>query len=172
MQKAIAAVFAALLALPLVATPTFAAGHGGSGGHGGGGVRSAGGFRGGAGGFRGGAGGIRGRTGFRGGEFGRGFYGRGVFGGGFGAGLVLDPAFDWEFGPFFGPYDYGLYDPYAYAGPPIVVAPPPAPGVAPAPAVPDSRYWYYCSSPAGYFPYVMQCQVPWQTVPAGAAPTN
>lgn len=169
MQKAIATAFAVLLALPLATSPTFAAGHGGGGGHGG--VAAAG-FRGGAGGFRGGAAGTRGRTGFRGGNFGRGFYGRGVFGGGFGAGLVLDPAFDWRFGPFFGPYNYGLYYPYAYAEPPIVVPPPPAPGVAPAPAVPDSQYWYYCSNPPGYFPYIGQCQVPWQTVPPGTAPTN
>jgi hypothetical protein len=27
--------------------------------------------------------------------------------------------------------------------------------------------WYYCSSPAGYYPYVSQCSVSWQTVPAG-----
>jgi hypothetical protein len=30
-----------------------------------------------------------------------------------------------------------------------------------------SQYWYYCSSPAGYYPYVNQCSVSWQTVPAG-----
>lgn len=168
MQKAIAAAFAVLLALPRATSPTFAASHGGGGGNGG--VAAAG-FRGGASGFRGGAGGTRGRTGFRGGNFGRGFYGRGVFGGGYGAGLVLDPAFDWEFGPFYGPFDYGFYDPYAYAEPPVVV-PPVASGVVPSPAVPGSKYWYYCSNPAGYFPYIRQCQVPWQTVPPGTAPTN
>lgn len=168
MQKAIAAAFAVLLALPLVTSPAFAAGHGAGGGHGGGGVqgaagfRGAGGFRGGAGGFRGGIGGIRGRGGFRGGDFGRGYYGRGIYGGGFGAGLVIDPAFDWDFGPFAGPFDYGFYNPYVYTEPPIVAPPP----------VPDSQYWYYCSNPAGYFPYIRQCQAPWQTVPAGAAPTN
>ena len=26
--------------------------------------------------------------------------------------------------------------------------------------------WYYCSDPAGYYPYVPQCNVGWQTVPA------
>jgi hypothetical protein len=175
MQKAIAAAFAVLLALPLATSPAFAANHGG------GGVQGTTGFRGGAGGFRGGAavfrhgaGSFRGREGFRGGDFGRGFYGRGFYGGGFGAvgGLVFDPAFDWEFGPFYEPYDYGFYDPYAYAEPPILVPPLPAPGIAPAPAVPGSQYWYYCANPAGYFPYIRQCQVPWQTVPAGVARPN
>jgi hypothetical protein len=26
---------------------------------------------------------------------------------------------------------------------------------------------YYCSDPAGYYPYVTQCNTGWQTVPAG-----
>jgi hypothetical protein len=26
--------------------------------------------------------------------------------------------------------------------------------------------WYYCSDPAGYYPYVGQCNTGWQTVPA------
>jgi hypothetical protein len=26
--------------------------------------------------------------------------------------------------------------------------------------------WYYCSDPAGYYPYVTQCNTGWQTVPA------
>ena len=26
--------------------------------------------------------------------------------------------------------------------------------------------WYYCSDPAGYYPYVAQCNTGWQTVPA------
>jgi hypothetical protein len=25
---------------------------------------------------------------------------------------------------------------------------------------------YYCSDPAGYYPYVTQCNLPWQNVPA------
>jgi hypothetical protein len=27
-------------------------------------------------------------------------------------------------------------------------------------------YWYYCSDPLGYYPYVTQCNTTWQTVPA------
>src|SRR5215472_1659686 len=35
-------------------------------------------------------------------------------------------------------------------------------------AQPDAGpVWYYCSDPAGYYPYVTQCNTGWQTVPAG-----
>ncbi|HYM73757.1 MAG TPA: hypothetical protein VET89_12305 [Stellaceae bacterium] len=40
-----------------------------------------------------------------------------------------------------------------------------APGYYAAPAYPNvGSYWYYCASPAGYYPYVQQCQTPWQPV--------
>jgi hypothetical protein len=29
-----------------------------------------------------------------------------------------------------------------------------------------AQTWYYCSDPAGYYPYVAQCNTGWQTVPA------
>jgi hypothetical protein len=29
-----------------------------------------------------------------------------------------------------------------------------------------SQSWYYCSDPAGYYPYVAQCNTGWQAVPA------
>jgi hypothetical protein len=32
-----------------------------------------------------------------------------------------------------------------------------------------SQVWYYCSAPAGYYPYVTQCGTAWQTVPASGA---
>jgi hypothetical protein len=47
-------------------------------------------------------------------------------------------------------------DPYQ---PPVVVVP-----ELPAPP----QYWYYCTDPAGYYPYVAQCRVNWQRVPATA----
>jgi hypothetical protein len=31
---------------------------------------------------------------------------------------------------------------------------------------PYSQTWYYCSDPAGYYPYVAQCSTGWQAVPA------
>lgn len=53
-------------------------------------------------------------------------------------------------------------DPYQ---PPVVVVPP-----APAPA--PVQYWYYCSNPIGYYPYVPRCSVNWQQVPATVPPSR
>lgn len=53
---------------------------------------------------------------------------------------------------------YPYPDPYV---PPVVVP------VQPAPApVPTANYWYYCSNPAGYYPYVPSCATNWTPVPA------
>jgi hypothetical protein len=111
-------------------------------------------MHGGGGGFHGGGGGFHG-GGFHGGGFG------GFHGGGFrpGFGGFHDGRFHGErfhgnrffFGgsfasPWWGYYpDYGYYDysqPYS------------------------SQTWYYCSDPAGYYPYVTQCNTGWQAVPA------
>ena len=32
------------------------------------------------------------------------------------------------------------------------------------------QYWYYCPSPAGYYPYVQRCSAPWQPVPPSPPP--
>jgi hypothetical protein len=53
---------------------------------------------------------------------------------------------------------YPYPDPYL---PPAMVPPPPAVAAAPT--------YYYCADPAGYYPYVATCLVPWRPV-AGAAP--
>src|ERR1700739_524652 len=107
-----------------------------AGSHGGGG-----GFHGGGmGGFHGG-----GFAGFRGG----GFHRDGFHDGRFGGDRFRDRGF--FFGgsfayPWWGYYpDYGYYDysqPYS------------------------AQTWYYCSDPAGYYPYVTQCNTGWQAVPA------
>lgn len=52
--------------------------------------------------------------------------------------------------------------------PPVVVAPPslyrpPSPPIVVPPAAPQI-YWYYCHSPAGYYPYVPQCLGGWTPV--------
>jgi hypothetical protein len=49
-------------------------------------------------------------------------------------------------------------DPYQ---PPVVLVP-----QAPSP----TRYWYYCTNPAGYYPYIAQCAVDWKRVPATVPP--
>ena len=51
---------------------------------------------------------------------------------------------------------YPYPDPYQ---PPVVILPP-------TEAAP--QYWYYCSNPAGYYPYVVQCSAGWQRVPANS----
>jgi hypothetical protein len=100
---------------------------------------------GGGGGFHGG-----GFGGFHGGGFG-GFHG-GRFGGFHGDRFHGDRFRDSRFFfgglyayPWLGDYpDYGYYDysqPYA------------------------SQTWYYCADPAGYYPYVTQCNAGWQAVP-------
>jgi hypothetical protein len=66
------------------------------------------------------------------------------------------------------PYTYAWGAAYAvpYAVAPIVVNAAPAPQVIvqPAPAAPADSYWYYCTQPAGYFPYVQNCSQPWMKV--------
>jgi hypothetical protein len=53
-----------------------------------------------------------------------------------------------------------------YDVPPIWVAPAPYIGVVPAP--PPAPLWYYCTDPAGYYPTVSACTVPWTPVaPSG-----
>jgi hypothetical protein len=121
-----------------------------AGPHGGGG---GGGFHGGGGGFHGGGGGFHGGGfgGFHGGFVGihNGFGGRregfgerhqgfGERREGFRGGFIAYPW--WGYYPDYGYYDYS--QPYS------------------------SQIWYYCSDPAGYYPYVTQCSTGWQTVPA------
>lgn len=48
---------------------------------------------------------------------------------------------------------------------PVVVAQPPQTIVIQQPSVPASEpapsFWYYCTQPPGYFPYVQACEKPW-----------
>ena len=113
--------------------------HAGSGGFHGGGFQGGGFHNGGfhGGGFR--AGGFR--EGFRGNRFHRGLYG----GLAVGLGGVYAPfAYDYysAYADYYGYPDYGDEQPYT------------------------AQYWYYCSDPAGYYPFVAQCNTGWQAVPA------
>ena len=121
----------------LLATALSQAGPAQAGAHGGGGGFHGGGFHGG--GFHGG--GFHG-SGFHGGFHGD-FHGHrfGTFHGG-GFGLA------W---PYYS-YPYG-WDDYPYYG--YDTAQPNT-----------SQTWYYCANPAGYYPYVAQCNTGWQAVPA------
>lgn len=95
------------------------------------------------------------------------------------------------YGPGFGywgawNYGWGLgygapYHPYAYPYPggypfvyaPVVINSTPIPQTyiqqepvaeAVVQAAPTINYWYYCTQPAGYFPYVQNCNQPWMKV--------
>src|SRR5271163_2382869 len=91
-----------------------------------------------AGGFHGGGGGFHGGGG--------GFHGGGFHGGGFHGGRFHDNRF--FFGGAFGFPWLGNYPYYDYSQPYA------------------SQIWYYCSDPAGYYPYVTQCYSGWQAIPA------
>jgi hypothetical protein len=70
----------------------------------------------------------------------------------------------WYGGGIWYPYAAPIYpypNPYL---PPTVVVQQVAP--QPQPLQPQSQSWYYCPNPQGYYPYVPQCNVPWQSVPA------
>jgi hypothetical protein len=158
----VVSIAAVLLGAAVLCQPDLAlAAHGGGGGHGGGfhggGFHGGGFHRGGFGGFHGG--GFHGEA-FHGGGFHRGVAG-GHYGYGYGHGdhwyhgwhggsygwWLVGPGLAWTYYDYpWGFYpDYGYYDytqPYA------------------------SQIWYYCSDPAGYYPYVTQCNTGWLPVPA------
>ncbi len=88
--------------------------------------------------------------------------------------------------PFWGPRPY-YYSPWYYEPTPRTViiereptvyiqrdAPQPAPAPAPQAAAPAApQLWYYCPKPAGYYPYVPQCDQQWVPVdPRNLPPTR
>ena len=130
------AIAAALLCATVLSQPKLAY----AGPHGGGG---GGGFHGGGfGGFHGGGfheGGFH-EGGFHGDRFHDGRFDRDRFRDNrfFFSGAFAYP-YGWDYSPDYGYYDYS--QPYA------------------------SQTWYYCYDPAGYYPYVTQCNTGWQAVP-------
>ena len=80
------------------------------------------------------------------------------------AGVYVGAPAYWGGWPY--PYAWGAAYAVPYAVAPIVVNAAPAPQVIvqPAPAAPADSYWYYCTQPAGYFPYVQNCSQPWMKV--------
>ena len=84
-------------------------------------------------------------------------------------------AYGW--GPGFGflyPYAYPYAAGYPLASVPLIINATPIPQTyiqqepvaeaATQPAAPGGNYWYYCTQPAGYYPYVQNCSQPWITV--------
>lgn len=73
------------------------------------------------------------------------------------------------FGPWWPrPHYYGYRpQPYVY-GPPVIVQEPPV-YIQQEPEASD--YWYYCTDPQGYYPYISQCRSSWlQVVPPQGPP--
>ncbi|MGZ4969557.1 MAG: hypothetical protein ACXV8O_06660 [Methylobacter sp.] len=90
---------------------------------------------------------------------------RGHFGFYFGAPLYPYPYYR---DPFYYPYYYPPSVITVPVTPPIYIQQPSPP--APAPQNP-SGYWYYCTHPEGYYPYIKQCPKGWQQVePIPSAP--
>lgn len=101
--------------------------------------------------------------GHNGGHFG-GYHGGGGFGSGFyGFGL------GYGVGSYYGGFTpYGRYGGF-YGYPPTVITVPTTPPVyiqQPSPVTQQyqSGYWYYCSNPEGYYPYIKECLNTWQQV--------
>jgi hypothetical protein len=141
--RALATVAAALLCATALGqpNPAYAGPHGGGGGfHGGGGGFHGGGMGGfhgaGFGGFHGGFAGLHNGFGERHEGFGERHEG---FRRGIGFGFFQYP-YGWDYSPDYS--YYGHSQPYS------------------------SQTWYYCWDPAGYYPYVTQCNTGWQAVPA------
>ena len=60
---------------------------------------------------------------------------------------------------------------YFYPAPVYPYPNPYEPPMVPAPPAPSAaQYWYYCSNPPGYYPYVARCRTNWQPVPANPPP--
>jgi len=53
---------------------------------------------------------------------------------------------------------------------PAPVYPYPDPYRPPMVAAAPGQFWYYCQNPAGYYPYVPNCLMPWQAVPVAPQP--
>ena len=97
-------------------------------------------------------------------------HGHGGHGGGHvGVGLYFGVPYPYGYYPYPYPYAYPYAYPYGYY-PPAVVAPAQPPvyveqGAAPAQQAPaEGNFWYHCSKPEGYYPYIKECPGGWQRV--------
>lgn len=114
---------------------------------------------------------------------GGGWHGGGWHGGHSSVGVYVGPGWGWGWGwygypyywgypyswgypyyPYYSGYPYGYRYPYSYYDSPYAAYPPAAsvPYVERSPGA--AVYWYYCKSPAGYYPYVKSCSERWMKV--------
>ncbi len=83
-----------------------------------------------------------------------------------GAGFYLGAPAYWGGWPYAWGASYAVPYSVPYGVAPLVVNTAPAPQVIVQPAQQASAdsHWYYCTQPAGYFPYVQNCSQPWMKV--------
>ena len=70
-------------------------------------------------------------------------------------------------------YYYDPYYPYPpyYAQPPVIIERQPEVYTQPAPQRQEQSYWYFCTNPQGYYPYIKRCPGGWlKVVPPSAPP--
>lgn len=85
---------------------------------------------------------------------------RGHHHGGVRWGVHIGVPFGWYYPPS---YWYGA----PWYNPPVFVQSPPVyieRGTAPAEPDDDAYYWYHCSRPEGYYPYIKECPGGWKKV--------
>jgi len=151
MKRLTVILFTAVLGFAFFSSPSISEARGGYGGHGGWGGGYHGGYYG----------------GYRGGYYG-GFYGRGFYpywGFGLGWGLWGWPLLGWSYAG----WPYYSYGGYPYLGWPYYSSAYPsdtatAPPVYNEPEQQQPKYWYYCTNPQGYYPYIKNCPGGWLTV--------
>jgi hypothetical protein len=91
----------------------------------------------------------------------------------FGIGFHFGAPFGYRYYPYYRypAYSFHPYHPY-YPYPPAVITVPSQPPVYIEKELDRSSsgrpggYWYYCTDPPGYYPYVKECGEEWQPVPA------
>ncbi|HJV64569.1 MAG TPA: hypothetical protein VJ550_02425 [Geomonas sp.] len=76
-------------------------------------------------------------------------------------------------GVYIGPYwpAWPVYPyPYVYPQQPIVIEQGPTEYMQQPQSGPEQQFWYYCSDPQGYYPYVQRCPKGWKKVVPATAP--
>lgn len=125
---------------------------------------NAGGYYGGHGGYYGGHGGYYGGGWHGGGWHGGTSWNFGVNLGGWGWGGPFYPYYGYPYA-----YPYPYYPAYPYVSAPIVTQQPAQEYQQTAPPPEQQSYWYFCTDPNGYYPYVKRCPSGWlKVVPSGA----
>jgi len=89
----------------------------------------------------------------------------------YGGSIWIGPGWGpWGGSPYYS-YPYYPYYPY-YPAPPVINQQQQPVYVEPAPQQEEQSYWYYCSNPQGYYPYVQQCPKGWLKVIPSPVPAD